>query len=494
MAGPSQLTARAASSPTVLRLAAPEVHALQELVFRRYPYAEWATFGRFGWRDTPHGLVLSLAALDPPGAGDLDEHVGHVAIAEPYSLRVALTAETHPLAVGVIHSHPRDYAPRPSPIDDDMDRYYAGYLDGFTRGRPYVSLIFAVVEDELAVSGRVFWKGKWVVVDRVVIERNPVRAWVGGARPLPRAPSPERTARLAAAFGDEAASRLRESTVAVIGAGGTGSAAIEVLARAGVGRLIIVDPDVLEESNLERIHGSVPGHAANRVPKVVLARDHVRAIDSHIDVQAYIGSLPQREVLDAVVTANVLLGCTDQQHSRLAVADVAIRYLVPSLDCGVLLEGGAGKITGQIAQILRVLPADPCPWCREMIVPQRVAQELMSETERARRRLAADAACARGEEPDPYWQDQPQLNTVGYHTTMVGAMIAGYAIGWLTGRFDPPFARLQMNLVAPLLDVTDVDVSAGRDCVCRRIRGWADQGVADALITPPSHWPAVRPV
>ena len=38
----------------------------------------------------------------------------------------------------------------------------------------------------------------------------------------------------------------------------------------------------------------------------------------------------------------------------------------------------------------------------------------------------------------------------------VGAMLAGYAIGWLTGRFDPPFERLQMNFVAPFLDVTDL--------------------------------------
>lgn len=480
--------------PVILRLAAPEFHALRELVFRRYPDAEWATFARFGWRETSLGLIVTLAELDPPGDGDLDEHVAHVAITEPYTLRVALTAETHPLAVGVIHSHPRDCPPRPSAVDNDMDRYYGGYFAGFTNGRPYVSLILAEVEDELAVSGRVFWKGLWFLVNRVVVERHPVRAWIGGARPLPRASSPERQARLAAAFGDEAASRLRESTVAVIGAGGTGSAAIEVLARAGIGRLIIVDPDVLEASNLERVHGSVPSHAANRVPKVVLARDHVRAIDRSIAVEAYVGSLPQREILDAVITANVLLGCTDQQHSRLAVADVAIRYLVPSLDCGVLLEGESGRVTGQIAQILRVLPADPCPWCREMVVPQRVTQELMSETERAQRRLAADAARARGEEADPYWQDGPQLNTVGYHTTMVGAMTAGYAIGWLTGRFDAPFGRLQMNLVAPLLDVTDVDVSARPDCMCRRIRGRADQGVADALITPPSHWPAARAV
>ena len=57
-----------------------------------------------------------------------------------------------------------------------------------------------------------------------------------------------RAERFVSAFGEQALARLRGSTVAVVGAGGTGSAAIEVLARAGVGKLIIIDPDHVETS------------------------------------------------------------------------------------------------------------------------------------------------------------------------------------------------------------------------------------------------------
>jgi hypothetical protein len=71
---------------------------------------------------------------------------------------------------------------------------------------------------------------------------------------------------------------------------------------------------------------------------------------------------------------------------------------------------------------------------------------------------------------------------------MAGSMAAGFAIGWLTGRFDPPFKRLQLNLGAKFLDVTDSDEIPQRGCICRRVRGWADQA-ADALITAPDHWP-----
>jgi hypothetical protein len=71
-------------------------------------------------------------------------------------------------------------------------------------------------------------------------------------------------------------------------------------------------------------------------------------------------------------------------------------------------------------------------------------------------------------------------------------MIAGYAIGWITGRFDAPFERMQMNFGAKYLDVTDLTHRQRPDCVCGKFRGWADQGNADALISAPEHWPAAE--
>ena len=475
----------------ILRVAAPEFEELQQLVFRRYPNYEWATFARFGWRDTGAALVVTLASIDTPENGDLDEEVGHVAFDEKYTLRMALAAEKHVLAVGVIHSHPENCEPRPSKIDDDMDGYYSQYFADFVPNRPYVSLILSIVAKQLVISGRIFWGGKWLTLQHTAAEREIVESWPG--RTYKQSPSYEvdRAARFVNAFGEEAFSRLRGACATIIGAGGTGSAAIEILARAGIGQLVIVDPDVVERSNLERIHGSVPEHAQKNTPKVVVARELVHQIDPSIEVVALQGKLPQPEVIDAVVLSDIALGCTDQQHSRLALSDLAFRYLVPALDCGVVLEGEAGTITGQVGQFVRLLAADPCVLCRNMIDPRRVAQELMSREERAQRAEAAAEAQIRGDDPDPYWQRERQINTVGYLTTAVGAMLAGYAIGWLTSRFDPPFERLQMNFVAPFLDVTDLPQKQRSECVCAKFRGWADQASAEALVSTPSHWPPV---
>jgi tRNA A37 threonylcarbamoyladenosine dehydratase len=479
--------------PVLFRAADPELRELLGLVFSRYPDDEWATFIRCGWRATADSLVLTLASVDVPGEGDLDPSVGHVAFQEPYTLRTALAAEQHTLAVGVVHSHPAGYYPQPSTIDDDMDAYYAEYFADFAPGRPYVSLIVAKHGDELVLSGRIHWQGKWHYVHRAMLARQPVSTWAAGRRPPVRSAPRQRTARLSTAFGDVADARLQAATVAVIGAGGTGSAAIETLARVGIGSLVIVDPDVIEITNLERVHGSTEKDVLKKRSKVDVAARHVRSIAPECKVRGIFGRLPQAEAIDAVLEADVVLGCTDSQHSRLALSDIALRFLVPAIDCGVSLEGGAGSITGQIVQLTRFLPADACALCRRMILQRRLDQELMSPEDRRLRQLEAADDLEEGKE-NPYWQAEPQINTVGYHTTMAGAMVAGYAIGWITGRFDPPFGKLQMNLVAPLLEVVEAEYSPRPECSCRKVRGWADQGGMHALIAAPMHWPPVEVV
>ena len=472
----------------LVRLANPELDRLLAAAFARYPRRESGLLVRFGWRQTASDLVLTLADIEAPGDGDLDLSRPNVAFTEPYLVRTALLAERDPLAVGVVHSHPAGRVPRPSYIDDDMDSYLSSYFEGFAPARPYVSLIVSRVDDRTLMSARVKVDGRWLGASRFLTVERSITNWrhaSAGESGLPT----ERVARLRGAFGDEAVQRLRGSTVAVVGAGGTGSAVIEVLARAGVGKIVVIDPDRLEQSNLERVHGARPEHATSNDFKVNVAREHVLAIDPTIEVIACIGRIPQAKVVDLLVSADVAIGCTDKQHSRLALSDVATRYLLPAIDCGVLLEGDAGHVTGQIMQLVRFLPSDPCASCRNMMDPVRVAQEMMSDQERRNRRIAAAEAARAGADGRQYWSQEPQLNTVGYLTTAAGALAAGQAIGWLTGRYAPRLSRLQMNLSEPLFDVTEPTDEPRPSCACRRNRGWADQGGTDALISPATHWP-----
>lgn len=486
------LLGRPEGPEALLRLAEPELSRLEALLFAR-PDREGGSFALFGWRETAGAVVITLAELVPPQPGELAEEVDRVVARHPYLRRTACETDRHALAVGFIHSHPDGFAPVPSAADDELDGYLAAYLCDFAPDRPYVGLIASRVEGETAVSGRVRINGRWSEVTRVAAERRPImRAWPGGERPPPAPPPPPRVERMTSAFGAEAFQRLQRSTVALIGAGGTGSAAIPILARAGVGRLIVVDGDHATISNLERLHGSNLADVERAVAKATIAKRSVSEYAPDVVVDAIVGRLPQAEVLDAVMSADVLLGCTDQHSSRLAVADAATRYLIPAIDCGGLIEGADGTVTGQLVQIVRFLAADPCPRCRGMISEMRVAQEALPREVRADAAAQVQLALAAGERPDPILTAVPQIDTVGYITTTAGTLAAGFAIGWLTGRFSAAFERLQLDLVSDCLGAVERPQIARADCVCRRVRGHADQASSAAPITPSPYWPPVR--
>ena len=259
----------------LVRIGSGMIQRVLGLIFGRYPSKEWATFGTVGWRDTTDGLIVTLAGIDAPIGNDLDDSVANVALASSYSLRTALAAERHRFGIALFHSHPQDCLPIASYIDDDMDGYYSGYFADFAPGRPYVSIIASRMGAKVVMSGRIYWKRQWHQVRRFAAETFPIETWDGTEAVQQRH---HRWERLSSALGEQALERLRRSTVAVIGAGGTGSAAIECLARAGVGRLIIVDRDKIESSNLERVHGSFEADAAAALPKVLVAKRHVKSI------------------------------------------------------------------------------------------------------------------------------------------------------------------------------------------------------------------------
>jgi len=353
-------------------------------------------------------------------------------------------------------------------------------------GQDEVRILVSLHDDELEFAGR-FRRANykdWKDIGGLFAEAEPgARVWRRGQPPVVPPIAPERVARFTSSFGEQAWQRLRQSTAVVIGAGGTGSVTIPMLARAGIGRIVIVDSDHITPSNLERTHAAFPEHVARKTPKALLARDHVRSIDPEIEVIAFEGRLPQPKILAEVARADVIIGCTDQHSSRLAVSDAARRYLVPAIDCGGLIEGAAGRVTGQIIQLVLFRPDDPCPQCRGMIDPELVKRELMSTDE-----LAAIAAVAETRNLPPGAAEVPQIDTVGYITTVSGTLAAGYAIGWLAGRFDPPFERMQLNLIADCLDVTNRSQPYAKDCTCRASRGLADAGAAKAPIQVPKHW------
>src|SRR5581483_7248114 len=412
----------------VMRITGALRERLESLIFSRYPDKEWATYFLFGTHRRPDGMVITVADLIEPEGDDLDSTTAIVRFTEPYSLRAALEKQKRGLCVGVIHSHPQGYGVRPSPLDDDMDSYYGDYFSAFGKEGAYFSLIFSKTkEGDIHFSGRGWNDGhEFQLTEIVTVSDKEIRRETARCKPSSASHSHnEYRERFEQIYGREAAARLRNARVVIIGASGTGSPAAHVLARAGVENFGLIDPQQLAKSNLERLHGSYQAHFAKgeaEAPlKVEVVRDLIKAINPRANVTCIAGNIEQPLARDYDVGADLVICCTDTNHSRTAISELAYRYLVPAIDMGVVFESKNGSITGEIGRITFYSPGGPCVHCLELVDPWRATVELMSEEEKDCRRREAKEAELRGDDASVYWRDVPELPTVGHFTSMAGA-------------------------------------------------------------------------
>ena len=156
-------------------------------------------------------------------------------------------------------------------------------------------------------------------------------------------------------IGEEGQRRLRESRALVVGCGALGSAQVEMLARAGVGRLSIVDRDFVEESNLQRQTMFTERDARERVPKAVAASRRVAEINSDVAVEASIADVNHSNVERLVDACDVVLDGTDNFATRFLVNDACVKHEVPWV---------YGAAVGSYGVTLTVRPnVTPCLRC-----------------------------------------------------------------------------------------------------------------------------------
>ncbi|MEJ7776921.1 MAG: HesA/MoeB/ThiF family protein [Sphingomicrobium sp.] len=149
--------------------------------------------------------------------------------------------------------------------------------------------------------------------------------------------------------------RLKQASVAVVGAGGIGSAAIPALAGAGIGRMTIVDDGSVERSNLQRqtiFRDDQIGKA-----KAELAAQFVTALNPQIEVRAVAERLNAGNVDAQLAGHDLILDGCDNFATRLVVGDTATRLQIP------LVSAAAVQFQGQIG-LFRGWEADkPCYRC-----------------------------------------------------------------------------------------------------------------------------------
>src|SRR6188474_1128196 len=126
-------------------------------------------------------------------------------------------------------------------------------------------------------------------------------------------------------IGAEGQRRLGHARAVIIGCGALGSSQAEALARAGVGRLRIVDRDFVESSNLQRQTMFTENDAAERLPKAVAAANHIADINREIEVEPEIADVNHSNIERLIEGADVVLDGTDNFATRYLINDACIK-------------------------------------------------------------------------------------------------------------------------------------------------------------------------
>jgi molybdopterin/thiamine biosynthesis adenylyltransferase len=134
---------------------------------------------------------------------------------------------------------------------------------------------------------------------------------------------------LFAGLGEQGQERLMASSVVVVGCGAIGAAAANLLVRAGVGRIRIVDRDFVEPSNLQRQVLFDEADASQALPKAVAAERKLRSINSGVFVEGIVADVNPRNAEELLGGFDVIVDGTDNFETRFLVNDFAVKFGQP---------------------------------------------------------------------------------------------------------------------------------------------------------------------
>jgi len=258
-------------------------------------------------------------------------------------------ARKRKMSILKIHSHPTGY-PLFSDTDDISDRDLFESIISWTESDLHASSI--MLPDGEMFARRVSDGGEFEPFESVMVAGDDIKFWSEAARTGRTSEFARRHAQL---FGAGTTAKLRELTIGVIGCSGTGSPLIEQLARLGVGKLILVDPDKVEEKNLNRILNASHEDAYLERYKVDVMASAIARMGFGTELKLLRNNLYDAGVVTAVAECDVLFGCVDSIEGRHLLNRLSAFYLIPYFDLGVKLvadgNGGIDEVCGAVHYI-----------------------------------------------------------------------------------------------------------------------------------------------
>lgn len=152
---------------------------------------------------------------------------------------------------------------------------------------------------------------------------------------------------LFAGIGAEGQQRLAEAHVLLVGCGALGCVLADAMARAGVGRIRIVDRDFVELSNLQRQILFDEQDVTDHLPKVIAAERRLRRVNSQISIEPIVADVDHSNILEFADGVSLILDGTDNFEIRYLINDVSLEKNIPWIFTGC---------TGSVGQVMPVFP------------------------------------------------------------------------------------------------------------------------------------------
>jgi hypothetical protein len=301
------------------------------------------------------------------------------------------------LAIVKIHSHPNGY-PAFSSTDDVSDRAFFpsvyGWLDD---DGPHASAV--MLPDGTMFGRSVDADGKCVPLARIAVVGDNVKIYDSGGLAI----IPSHAERQAQLFGAGTTLLLRSLEVGVVGCSGTGSIVIELLHRLGVRSLALIEPDRVEDRNLNRILGSTIEDASASMLKTDVQKRVIRTSGLGTEVRALAENVASRPAVELLAGCDFVFGCMDSHDGRRTLNRIATYYLLPYVDVGVSLEAdGRGGINQVCAAAHYLKPGGSSLLSRRAINVRRADAEAMArKSPELYKQLRAEGYIANAHEPRP---------------------------------------------------------------------------------------------
>ena len=391
-------------SPAALDIVLLEPHeaALRSLL-QRDDGAEASAYVLFGradisedpWSGLPRTRLISHEVIPVAVDEMVSASPAHVTWSTRGFMRILGVAKERGLVAGLVHTHPNAAA-----FFSDQDDRNETELARTTFNKGVLGLASIVFGRENAMAGRLWVApGETVMASSISLIGSQIKI----ARAHVAANEDQILARQAVLFGRGFNPVVRGLRVGIVGCGGTGSAVGMLLARLGVGFLGLMDKDIIDVTNLNRVHGSRAADVAASLAKVdILAREiRVAGLGTQVvTTKEWVGHPDLRGLLRS---CDVLFGCTDDHQGRLMLNRLAHYYGIPLIDVGLRMRaarsGADYDMTGRVSTIR---PGSPCLMCLGVVDPRRAAAEGLRRSDPAEfERRKAEAYVDGGGDPAP---------------------------------------------------------------------------------------------